>query len=111
MEKEQKGIPLYIFGIQAIEAAALGKIVCTRFPFFDKYEKEFGKCGLINTETPEILSEKLEFLLSLNHDEFVKLQKKSREWVVRCHSYKVIGERFVNIFEDIRRKKYVQTVT
>ena len=105
MNPEQKGIPLYVFGIQAIEAAALGKVVCSRFPMFNDYEKIFGSCGLIPTNTPEILKDTLEKFLYMSDLDFIELQKKSREWAVNCHSYKVIGERFKNIFEDIRRKK------
>lgn len=105
MNSHQKGIPLYIFGIQAIEAAALGKVVCSRFPMFDKYVETFGECGLIPTNTPEILKEKLEEFLSMGDSDFIELQKKSRKWVEDCHSYKVIGNKFKKIFKDILKEK------
>jgi|LSQX01.2.fsa_nt_gb glycosyltransferase involved in cell wall biosynthesis len=105
MNSDQNGIPLYIFGIQAIEAASLGKIVCSRFPMFDKYEETFGECGLIPTNTPEILKEKLEEFLSMDDSDFIELQKKSRRWVENCHSYKVIGKRFKTIFNKLLKEK------
>lgn len=107
MNEVQGEIPLFIFGIQAVEAAALGKVVCTRFPMLNDYEKVFGKCGLLVTNTPFDLKNKLEELLSMADIDFLELQKKSRKWVVDCHSYEVIGKKFKNIFEDIMRSKNV----
>lgn len=105
MNEIQGKVPLSIFGIQAVEAAALGKVVCSRFLYFDKYEKEFGTCGLIPTINSEQLKSKLQDFLSMGDMDFVELQKKSREWAVRCHSYEVIGNKFKQIFEEIIKNK------
>lgn len=101
----QNGIPLYIYGITAIEAAALGKIVCTRFPLIKEYEKIFGKCSIIHVEDQKDLTRELERLLSLSSSEFLKLQKESREWAEKYNSYSYIGSMFKRIFEFELKKK------
>ena len=106
MNTSQKGIPLYIFGMQALEAAALGKIVCTRFPMFNDYERVFGDCSLIPTNTPEILQSTLENLLSMSDKNFVELQMKTRRWVEERHSLEVIGSWLKEQFEKIGRSKH-----
>jgi len=103
MHDKQGDKPLYVFGMQALEAACLGKVVCTRFPMFGEYEKTFGPCSLIATDTPEILQAKIEDLLSLSNEKFVELQKRTRKWVEDQHSYEVVGNRFKKIFEEMRK--------
>lgn len=106
MMDNQRGIPLLIYGIQTIEAAAQGKVVCTRFPIVDKYEKEFGKCGIQVANNAIQLTHVLESILSSKKEDFIKMQKESRKWVEKCQSYEVIGKRFKKIFKQLWKDKH-----
>jgi len=99
MMEYQGEVPLKIFGMTSLEAGCLGKIPVMRFPLVNEYEKEFGKCGIQVANNLTELKEKLEWLLSLPKDQIYELQKQSRDWVEKCHSYKVIGKRYKDIFE------------
>jgi hypothetical protein len=90
-----------VFGIAALEAAALGKIVVTRFLFVEEYEEKFGKCGLQISNTKEGLIQKLIYLISLSEKDLLELKKQSREWVVRCHSYEVVAKRLLKTFNEV----------
>ena len=92
------------FGTTALECAALGKIVCTRFPDLPLYERLFGKCeGIQVTNTEQELEDKLLWLLSLSDNEFIELQKKARQWVVDRHSPQVIGAWLKEKLEGIKK--------
>jgi hypothetical protein len=94
------------FGTTALECAALGKIVCTRFPDLLLYEKLFGKCeGIQVTNTEKELEDKLLWILSLSNIDFIELQKKARQWVVDRHSPEVIGLWLKNQLEIIQKEK------
>ena len=98
--EHQNGIPLTLFGISAIEAACLGKIVIARFPMKPQYEKIFGKCAIQHVNNIEELKIKLEWLFGLPEESILGLKKESRNWVESCHSYEAVGERFKKIFEQ-----------
>jgi hypothetical protein len=101
----QNEIPLYIYGISAIESSALGKITCARFPVINEYEKIFGKCGIFATNTINELTNTLDKILSLSKEDFLNLQKQSRLWAERTSSYNAIGLFLKNIFEKELNKK------
>lgn len=105
LQSHQNGIQLFIYGISAIESCALGKITCARFPIINKFEKTFGKCGLINTENEEQLTQRLTDILSLSKEKFHELQLESRKWVENLYSYKSIGNLLKNILEKEMNKK------
>lgn len=81
------------FGITALEAAALGKIVITQNLSRDIYEMNYGCCPLMLVETEEELKDKLEMLAGMTTAEIRFLQEKTREWVVKNHSYLATGRR------------------
>jgi glycosyltransferase involved in cell wall biosynthesis len=83
------------FGISALEAAAMGKIVVTQNLSHKVYKENYGYCPLILCETENDLREKLELLGSMKPNEIKHLQDKTREWVVKNHSYKATGERIL----------------
>lgn len=97
----QKGRLTGAFGIAALEAAALGKIVVTRFLFMEDYEQRFGKCAIQVVHTVEELAKILAHLISLSDNELLKLKKQSREWVVRCHSYEAVAQRLLKVIEEL----------
>ena len=101
IEDMGKGKNKSVFGIAALEAAALGKIVITRFLFLEEYEKKFGKYGLQVANTQEELVQKLIYLISLSEKDLLKLKKRARKWVVRRHSYEAVAKRLLKVFNEV----------
>jgi len=101
MREYQKKQLLSIFGITALEAAALGKIVITKFLHLEEYEEKFGKCGLHIAKTPKELIQQIKHIVSLSDDDLLELKKQSRDWIVRCHSYEAVALRMVELFKEI----------
>ena len=91
------------FGLTALEAASLGKIVVTRLIYKEKYEEEIGKCAIQVANNKEELYNVIKNLISLNPDQILELKRQSRKWVENCHSYKVVGNMFKTIFNEIKK--------
>lgn len=89
------------FGLTAIEAAALGKIVISRVTYSDKYEKEIGPLGIQIANDEEDLRRILKNLLSFTPSKILELKMNSRKWAETCHSYEAVGNMFKKIFEDL----------
>lgn len=87
------------WGIQTLEAAALGKIVVAHFGSKDRYEKEIGPCPIVSVNNEKELYEKLLGLAKTPHEEIKKLQKETRDWVVKYHSLKPMGKRLKEALE------------
>lgn len=83
------------WGITALEAACMGKIVVTQNLSADVYERNYGECPFILVRTEDEFIQKMRELLSMPYDQIRHLQERTREWVVRNHSYKATGERIV----------------
>lgn len=82
------------WGISALEAAAMGKIVVTCHTTESIYEEAYGvKTPFIVCHSEQELKDKLNHLLNQPLEEIRRLQGLSREWVVKYHSYKASGER------------------
>lgn len=84
------------WGLTALEASALGKIVITHFLSKERYEKEYGTCPLLVANNKEELEKNIDFILSLSNKEILDLKKLHREWVEKLHSYKSIGKRMID---------------
>jgi len=95
----QKGIETSCYGLSAIEAGALGKIVVTRFLHKEIFEKEFGPCAIQCSNDPAKLREAIDRIAVLPQDEVDELKKASRHWVETSHSYKAVGTRLKLILE------------
>jgi len=87
------------FGIAGLEAAAQGKILITHFRSSDRYKQEFGEHPIQVVNTPEEIEQTIRRLLLLSKDELVDLQNKTRDWVVKYHSFKSMGERLKKVFD------------
>ena len=85
------------WSIQALEACALGCITITNFRFEGRYEREYGKHGLIVANTGKELRKVLIDLLQKDQEELLRLKRRAREWVERLHSYKAVGNRLVRV--------------
>ena len=81
------------WGVTALEAAALGKVVVTNFLSLKRYEKEYGKCPLMVVNNDEELKNVLQKLISMNKTELLKIKKETRKWAENLHSYKAVGKR------------------
>ena len=88
-----------MYGIAALEAAALGKLSVCRLTFQDDCT-DFP-LGLHIANNSKELAHKLEYFLSLPGKELLKLKKQSRDWVVNCHSGEVVARRLLKIIEEI----------
>lgn len=89
------GMPYGSFGITALEAAAMGKVVLTQISNADVYSKAYGFCGL-NLAKDEAKMKRLISTLDNYEGEYLQGQKQiTRDWVVKNHSYKATGEYFL----------------
>lgn len=87
------------FGITAIEAAALGKVVVTQNLSNDVYEKHYGSCPLILVKDETDFLKKIQWLNAMSASDLSDLQQAHRKWAVEKHSYKANGERIKKILE------------
>jgi glycosyltransferase involved in cell wall biosynthesis len=90
-----------VWGMTALEAAALGKIVITNFYGEEQYIKEYGKCALQVANSEKDMEKILIKLLSMSHDDLLKLKMKTRKWVETFHSFDVVGNKLRGIYENL----------
>lgn len=88
------------WGMAALEAAAMGKVVVTNFFSSEKYKKEYGPHPIQVANDFEVLERQLERLILMPEVYFKELQVDTRDWVVKYHSYKAVGERLLKIFYE-----------
>ena len=89
------------WGVAAIEAAALGKIVVSHFLSYKSYEREYGKCGLVVANSISEVENQMRKLLLLNDDKLLALKKNNRAWVEKFHSHYAVGKRLKEIVYKI----------
>ncbi|GAG24586.1 unnamed protein product, partial [marine sediment metagenome] len=65
------------WGMAALEAAALGKVVISHFLSQDKYK---GKCGIKVANSPAEIESHLKALLALTDEELLKEKQATRAW-------------------------------
>jgi hypothetical protein len=87
------------FGITAIEAAAMGKVVVTQNLSSEVYEKNYGDCPLILTKDESDFKNHIHWLMNMDDEELRGLQQAHRKWAVEKHSFKAMGERLKGILE------------
>jgi hypothetical protein len=99
---EQGGKPYGSFGMTALEAAALGKIVITQNNS-DKglYGETYGFNGLNFAKDEQTLKKHIQTLNNYQGDYLLGQQKVTRDWVVNNHSFKATGERVVKILNGL----------
>ena len=89
------------YGMTALEAASLGKILFSPYIFADKYRETHGNFAPIVFKGSEELVSKLEKVISLSDDELLRLKKRMRAWVEKHHSYKAVGEKLLILYMSI----------
>jgi len=102
LQPELKGKKYGEWGIAALEAAALGKIVVSHFLSYERYLKEFGNCAIKHANSVEELEKVLRNLIQMNDDQMKEEKVGTREWVEKKHSLEVIGERLLDIINRIQ---------
>ena len=90
-----------VWGMTALEAAALGKIVVTNFYGKKFYKKEFGEYALQVADSEKQMTHLLINLLNKSKSELLTLKQQTRKWVEEKHSLEVIGSQLKNIYENI----------
>lgn len=98
---ELNGKPYGSFGITALEAAAMGKVVVTQNLSKDVYTKYYGECPLILCDTLEAFKTNIKMLDELSDNELRALQLKTYDWVERNHSYNATGLRIKSILDGL----------
>jgi hypothetical protein len=90
-----------VWGMTALEAAALGKIVVTNFYGKKFYKKQFGDYALQVADSEKQMTEILINLLSSTKKELLSLKKETVKWVKEKHSLEVLGKRLRSIYENL----------
>jgi hypothetical protein len=93
LKPELNGRKYGSWGITALEAACLGKIVVTQNLSNDLYESQYGKCPFLLVKDQVGLAEIVDSILRSTQGWMEVMQASTRLWVVRNHSYKATGER------------------
>lgn len=83
------------FGVTAIEAAAMGKVVITNNMGRDIYQKTYGDCALQICNTESELEEKILELNDMPIEELIKLQLNTMDWVRNNHDLIPTGKRIL----------------
>ncbi len=87
------------WGISALEACCLGKVVVSHFLSVERYRKEYGKeCLIQHANNMKQVEQQMRRLILMPEEEFSNLQKRTREWAVENHSYKVVGKKLIDIY-------------
>lgn len=90
-----------VWGITALEAAALGKVVVTNFYGRKYYQEEYGDCALYTANSEKEMESLLIDLLSIPKSNLITLKENTRKWVEEKHSFIPIGNRLRNIYERL----------
>lgn len=86
--------PLNEFGVTALEAASLSKIVITCFGSFNDYKIDFGnRSEIIPSGSEETLEITLRRLLDFSADKLIEKRINTREWVHSFHGREATGRR------------------
>jgi hypothetical protein len=101
---KQNGKPYGSWGITALEAASLGKVVYAAHTTKDIYEKHYGGCRVIKVDSVQGLYDRLDVMLYMKRKQLRILQKETREWAMN-HSYKSTGEYLKNVLEPQRKRE------
>ena len=87
----QGGKPYGSWGITALEAAALGKVVVTNHFWKDIYQEAYGDIELRVANTHQEFVSEIDELVTMSNKELRKIQLDTRSWIKRRHSYEATG--------------------
>jgi len=96
---EQLGKPYGSWGITALEAAAMGKVVITQHLNHEAYTETYGIWPCLYTCIDEQnFNTKMQMLIN-NPEEVVNSQRRTLNWVKKYHSYSATGQRLKKLFK------------
>jgi len=88
------------WGLEALEASALGKIVVAGFALRNKYEERYGICPIIRAKDENHLYIILKNLLQKDRNFLLGMKYQSRTWVERYHTLSYIGNELKEILNE-----------
>lgn len=102
LAKTQGGKPYGSFGMTALEAACLGKIVITQ-NLNDEglYGRTYGPCLLNFIQNESDLKKTLSMLLQYKGEYLTGQMDATKQWVKKYHSYKSTGEKLLSYLNEI----------
>ena len=83
------------WGITALEAASLGKIVITMCTNNNVYLDHYDNTGLIICNTEKDFISRVSDFVKMDKKEIDDLKIKTRQWVIDNHAYKTTGRYFI----------------
>lgn len=86
------GYPYGSFGMTALEAAALGKIVITQCLRSDVYKAHYGNMPLALAHSEDDFKRMVRMYADMDPQEILNLQKLTRQWVETKHNMMATGE-------------------
>lgn len=88
------------FGLTALEACALSKIVVTCFASFEEYKEEYGCVSeIVPSGSEDELERRLRELLAMPREELINKRIATRAWVELNHSYRPTGVRIKRLLD------------
>lgn len=97
---ELNGRPYGCFGVTALEAAAMGRIVVTNNLHNKVYTDSYGMLPFTIANTEKVFTNTINGLLNLDLQMIRDTQKQTWEIMRENHSYKATGERILKIIEN-----------
>ena len=98
---KQKEADYGSFGISALEAAALGKVVVTNMLWKDVYKEAYGDCLLQIANTEQEFIETVGSLVDMSDQDLLQLQQQTRQWMEEKHSLEATGHRIRNMILEL----------
>lgn len=92
---EIRGNPYGCFGVTALEAAAMGKIVITNNLFPKVYTDAYGTCPMTIANTEEHFSNYINQYLKADKNFIRSIQKQNFELMKENHSFTATGNRII----------------
>jgi len=89
------------FGVTALEAAAMGKIVITCSSAMEKYNRDYGECPLFISNCQKEFIDTINHIMQMTDEEISENQKLTRAWVCQHHSYNSIANRLINFYSSV----------
>lgn len=85
------------WGITALEAAAMGKIVVTQNLNHDFYLKNYQYCPLVLCDMKNDFIKKVQSIVDMTHERIENLKLLHLDWIEDNHTFKETGKRLIEI--------------
>jgi len=99
MQPELGGKAFGEWGLTAMEAAALARVVISNHTTKELYEDHFGVCPIFQANTPDQLSEAVIAITRTHKSALRQLHNRTLKWVKKNHSMQAVGKQLKAVFE------------